>query len=140
MVYIDVKLTLNSNKTDIITYEVQKTNSNNDLLFNKIKMINDYLLTSLMTPLRPFSFIRYNIQYKLIYRLFFLHITDKEQLREINDELKNYLNYIVQLELSDEIELIDVSFSEDNVLNIVYRLLENGQLYSIRITLQSNTL
>lgn len=140
MVYIDVKLTLNSNKSDIITYEVQKTSSNNDLLYNKIKMINDYLLTSLMVPLRPFSFVNFNKQYHLIYRLFFLHVTDKEQLQEINNELKDYLNYIVQLELSDEIELIDVSFSEDNVLNIVYRLLENGQLYSIRITLQSNTL
>jgi len=45
MEYIDISLLLNPNKSNIVTYEIQNISYDNELLSNKIKMINDYLLT-----------------------------------------------------------------------------------------------
>lgn len=138
MEYIDISLLLNPNKSNIVTYEIQNISYDNELLSNKIKMINDYLLTQLLTPLKPFIFPQYNIQYKLIYQLFFLHMLDKSKQEEIVNQIKQYLTYIVQIELSNEIELVDV-INEENYISIIYRLIENGKLYEIRLSLKSTS-
>jgi len=63
---------------------------------------------------------------------------DKSKQEEIVNQIKQYLTYIVQIELSNEIELVDV-INEENYISIIYRLIENGKLYEIRLSLKSTS-
>lgn len=135
---IDIRFSLNNNLNDIVLYNVEQKSSNKDNLYHKIKVINDYILSQLLVPLRQFSFPYYNIRYNLTYKLFFINELNEEELTKIVNDIKDYLEDYVSQDLSEYIELINVSYNKtDNILQIQYRLLENGEIYGINLNLLS---
>lgn len=133
---LDVKFSLNNNLNDVIIYNIEQKSLNKDDLYYKIKVINEYILSQLLVPLRQFSFPYYNIRYNLTYKLFFVNKLNEEELTKLTNDIKDYLKDYISQDLSEYIELINVLYNKnDNILQIQYKLLENGEIYGINLNL-----
>lgn len=104
------------------------------------EMVNDYLLSAILSPLRAFNFQNYNVRYNIVYHLFFTWVVDPE-IYDLVYELKQYLVYYINNEkfLKENIELVDVYLDRNNYrVSIVYKLKNYPENYSLNLNMRQS--